>query len=73
MDSWIWDQVGLELSDIDIECSVESEGSSQGRNGLSDKSVQVCVGWSLDVEVSSADVIDGFVINHNGDISVFEK
>jgi hypothetical protein len=40
---------------------------------LSDKSVQVSVGWSFDIEVSSADIIDGFVIEHNGDIGVFEK
>jgi len=40
---------------------------------LSDESVKVGVGWSLDIEVSSADIIDGFVINHNGNIGVLEE
>jgi hypothetical protein len=40
---------------------------------LSNESVQVGVGGSLDVEVSSADVIDGFVVEHNSNISVFEE
>lgn len=40
---------------------------------MSDESVQVGVGGSLNIEVSSADIVDGFVIEHNGDIGVFEK
>ena len=65
MDSWIWHQVGLELGNIDIEGTIESEGSGQGRDSLGNESVQVGVGWSLDVEVSSADIIEGFrVLGH---------
>jgi len=73
MDSWIWDQVGLELGNINVEGTIESKGGSQGGDDLSDESVQVGVGWSLDIEVSSADIIDGFVIEDNGDIGVLEK
>jgi len=40
---------------------------------LSNKSVQVGVGWSLDVELSSADIVDSFVVEHDGDISVLEQ
>ena len=73
MDSWVWHQVGLELSNIDVKGTVESEGGSQGGDNLSDESVQVGVGWSLDIEVSSADIIDGLVIEHDGDIGVLEE
>jgi len=73
MDSWIWDQVGLEFSNINVKGTVESEGGSEGGDNLGNKSVQVSVGWSLNVEVSSADIIDGFVIKDNGDIGVLEK
>jgi len=73
MDSWVWHQVGLELGDIDVKGTVESEGSSQGRDNLGNESIQVGVGGSLDIEVSSADIIDGLVINHNGDISVLKE
>ena len=73
MDSWVWHQVGLELSNINIEGTIESEGGSEGGDNLSDESVQVGVGWSLDIKVSSADIIDGLVIKDNGDISVLKK
>ena len=73
MDTWVWHQVGLELSNIDVQGTVESEGSSQGRDDLSNESVQVGVGWSLDIEVSSADIVDGLVVDHDGDIGVLEE
>jgi len=73
MDSWIWDQVSLEFSNINVKGTIESEGGSEGGDNLSDKSVQVGVGWSLDIEVSSADIIDGFVIKDNGDIGMLEE
>ena len=73
MDSWVWHQVGLELSNIDVEGTVESEGGGQRGDNLGNESVQVGVGWSLDIEVSSADIIDGFVIEDNGDIGVLKE
>jgi len=73
MDSWIWDQVSLEFGDINVKGTIESEGGGEGGDNLGDESVKVGVGWSLDVEVSSADVIDGFVIDHDGNIGVLEE
>ena len=73
MDSGIGDEIGLELSDIDVESTIESEGGSEGRDDLRDESVQVGVSGSLNVEVSSADIIDSLVIEHDGDISVLEE
>ena len=73
MDSWVWHQVGLELSNIDVKGTVESEGGSQGGDNLGNESVQVGVGWSLNVEVSSADIVDSLVIKDDSDISVLKK
>ena len=73
MDTWVWHEVGLELGHIDVKGTIESEGSSKGGDNLSDDSVEVGVGWALNVEVSSADIIDGFVVKHDGDISVLKK
>jgi len=50
---------GLEFGNIDVQGSIESEGGGQGGNDLSDESVQVGIGGSLNVEISSADIIDG--------------
>jgi len=73
MDSWVWHQVGLEFSDIDVEGTIESQRGSQRGDGLGDQSVQVGVGWSLDIELSSADIIDSFVVQHDSDISVLKE
>jgi hypothetical protein len=73
MDSWIWDQVSLEFGDINVKGTIESEGSGKGGDNLGNESVQVGVGWSLDIEISSADIINGFVIDHDGNIGVLEE
>jgi len=73
MDSGVRNQVGLELGDINVKGTIESEGGGQRGDDLGDESVEVGVGGSLDVEVSSADVIDGFVIDHDSDIGVLEE
>jgi len=73
VDTWVWDQVGLELSDIDVQGTIESEGSSQRGDDMSNESVQVGVGGSLDVEVSSADVVHGLVVEHDGEVGVLEE
>jgi hypothetical protein len=73
MDSGIGDQVSLEFSDIDVEGTIESEGSSQGGDDLSNKSIKVGVSRSFDIELSSADIVDSFVIKHNSNISMFKE
>merc|ERR1712087_442571 len=73
MDSWVWHQVSLEFSDIDVQSTVESQRGGKGRDGLGDQSVQVGVGWSLDIELSSADIVDGFVVEHNSNVSVLQE
>ena len=73
MDSGVGHQVSLELSDVDVEGTVKSEGSGQRGDNLSDESVKVGVGRSLDIEVSSADIVGGLVIEHNGNIGVLKE
>jgi len=73
MDSGVGDEVSLELGDIDVEGTVESERGSEGGDNLGNESVQVGVGGSLDIKVSSADIVDGLVIEHDGDIGVLKE
>ena len=73
MDTGVGHQVSLELSDVDIEGTVEPERGSQGRDDLGDKSVKVSVGGSFNVQVTSADIVDGLVVEHDSDISVLEE
>jgi len=73
VNSGVRDEVGLEFSDINVQGSIESKGGSEGGNNLSNKSVKVGVSGSFNIELSSADIVDSFVIKHNSDISVFKK
>jgi len=73
VDTGVGDEVGLELGDIDVEGTIEPEGGSEGGDDLGDQSVQVGVGGALDIEVTAADIVDGLVVEHDGDIGVLEE
>merc|ERR1712083_861316 len=72
MDPGVGNQICLELGKIHIESSVEPEGGGDGGDDLTDESVEVGVGRSLDVQVTAADVIDGFVVDHEGAVGVLK-
>jgi hypothetical protein len=73
VNSGIRNQVGLELVDIDVEGSIETKRSSQGGDDLGNQSIQVGVRGSVDAQIVSADIVDGFVIQHEGNIGMFQE
>mmetsp|Transcript_27180 Transcript_27180/g.50333 ORF Transcript_27180/g.50333 Transcript_27180/m.50333 type:complete len:267 (+) Transcript_27180:933-1733(+) len=72
MDARVRHQVGLELGEVDVQLAVETEGGSDGGNALGDEAVEVGVRGSLDVEVAAADVVQGLVVDKEGDVRVLE-
>ena len=40
---------------------------------MTDETVQVGVGWSFNIQITSADIIDGFVVNHESTVGVFQS
>ena len=64
----VGNQIGLELSQINIKGSIESQRSSDRRDDLSDQSVEVGIRGSLDIQVSSTDIINGFIVNHESTV-----
>jgi len=73
VDTWVWYQVGLELGKVNVEGTIESERGSDRRHNLGDETVEVGVGWALDVEVATADVVDGLVVNHESTVGVLKS
>ena len=65
-------QVGLELVEIDVKSTIETEGRGDGRNDLGDQAVQVLVARTRNIEVSSANVIHSLVVDKEGNVTVFE-
>jgi hypothetical protein len=73
VDTWVWYQVGLELGYINVKSTIEAKGCSKRGDNLSDQTVQVGVGWALDIKRATADIVDSFVIKHNCNIGVLKK
>jgi len=73
VDTRVRHKVGLELSNIDVEGTVEAKRGSEGGDDLGDKSVKVGVGRSLDIKRSSADVVKSFVIQTEGTVGVLKE
>jgi len=73
MESWEWDQVNSELSEIGVKLSWESEAASDTGEGSRDEMVKITVGWGGELEGSEADIVKGFVINAHNLIGVFDK
>ena len=72
VDSGIGHQVGLELGEIHVEGAVEPERRRDGTHDLRDEAVQIDVAWAFDVQVSPTDVVDGFVIYHEGTVRMLQ-
>merc|ERR550534_3268431 len=52
--------------------TIETKGGGDRWDDLSDQSVEVGVGWSFDVQVTSADIVDGFVVDHESTVRVLQ-
>merc|ERR1719199_1841038 len=73
MESWEWDQVNSELSEIGVELTWESEAAGDTGESSRDEMVKITVGWGGELEGSEADIIKGFVINAHNLIGVLDK
>jgi len=62
----------LKLSQVNIQSTIKTERSCDGGHNLTNQSVQVGVSWPLNVQVTTADVIDGLIVHHEGTVRVFQ-
>jgi hypothetical protein len=65
------DQVGLELVQIHIQRTVESKTRCNGADDLSNETIEVIKTWSRNVEIAAANIVDGFVIDQERTVRVF--
>lgn len=70
VDTWVWDQVGLEFIKVDVQSTVESQTGGDGADNLSDETVKVLISRARDVKVAVADVVHGFVVNEECAVGV---
>ena len=73
VDTWVGHQVGLELGQVDVKGTVKPQRSSNGADYLANQTVQVGVGRTLYVQVTTADIVDSLVVDHEGTVGVLES
>jgi hypothetical protein len=73
METWEWDEVDSELSQIGVKLTWESEAAGNTREGSRDQMVKITIGWGGELEGSEADIVEGFVINAHNLIGVLDK
>jgi hypothetical protein len=70
VDARVWDQVGLELVQIHIERTVESQTGRDGTDDLGNQTVQVLVVGAGDIQATAADVVYCLVVDKEGTVGV---
>lgn len=72
VDTWVRDQVGLELVQIDVEGTIEAQAGGDGADDLGDQAVEVIVVGAGNIEVAAADIVDSFVVDEECAVGVLD-
>jgi len=73
VETWEWDQVDCELSEVGVQLTWESEAARDARHSCGHEVVEVTVGWGGELQGSEANVVQSFVINNHNFICVFDE
>merc|ERR1719498_246195 len=73
VETWEWDKVDSELSEIGVELTWESEAAGDTGESSRDQVVKITVGWGGELEGSEADIVESLVINAHNPIGVLDE
>jgi hypothetical protein len=73
VDTWVGDQVGLELVQVDVESSIEAQARSDGTDDLGNQTVEMLVVGARNVQAAAADVVDSLVVNKERAVRVLNS
>jgi len=73
MESWEWNKVDSELSEIGVELTWESEAASNTGESSRNQMVKITISWGGELEGSEADIVKGFIINAHNLIGVLDE
>lgn len=73
VDTRVRHQVGLELVQINVKGTVEAERGGDGADDLGDQAVQVLVAGTGDIQVTTANVVDSFVVDQESAVGVLNS
>ena len=73
VDTRIGDQVGLELVEIDVEGTIEAERRGDGRDNLSNQTVEMLIARPGNIQIPAADVVDSLVVDQECAVRVLDR
>merc|ERR1712188_367850 len=73
METWEWDQVDCELSQVRVELTWESEAAGDTGESGGHEMVKITVGWGGELKGSEADIVESLVINAHNLIGVLDE
>ena len=72
MNPGVRNQIGLELIEIHIQGTIKSKWCSDRADNLANKPIKVGIAGALNVQVTTADVIDSLIVNHKCTVRVLQ-
>merc|ERR1712188_40959 len=73
METWEWDQVDCELSQVRVELTWETEAAGDTGEGGGHEMVEITVGGGGKLEGAEADIVEGLVVNAHDLIGVLDE
>ena len=73
METWEWDKVDSQFSEIGVQLSWESEAAGETGEGSRDEMVKITIGGGGELEGSEADIVEGLVVNAHDLIGVLDE
>jgi hypothetical protein len=73
VDARIWHQVGLELIEINIESTIETQARGDRADDLSNQAVEMFIVWARNVKVATADIVHGLIVNQESTVRIFNS
>ena len=73
MNPRVRNQVRLELVQVDIQSTIETERRCNRANHLSNQAVQVLERRARDVQVATANIIDSLIVNQKCAVGVLDR
>lgn len=72
MNSRVWNQVGLEFVQINVESTIEAQRACDAADNLGDQSVEMLERWTWDIQVTAADIVNSFIVDQECAVAVLD-
>ena len=73
VDTRVRNQVSLELVEINIKSTVETQRRGDRADNLSNQTVQMLIAGTRNVQVTSANIVDSLVIDQESTVGIFDS